>query len=125
MRGGIVMKQETLTIKNFNEMINEWTGKEIKILKHEADDIDETIILLEKVSYKENLHRVDDYEPKYELRLVGSGFIENADDEFEPLPNSVYEIALDDDTEYQFSAEKFHLNTERGTYSIQLMSPTE
>lgn len=119
------MTQETLTIKKFNERINDWTGKEIKILKHEADDIDETIILLEKVSYKENLDRIDFYEPKYELRLTGSGFIENNEGEFKPLPNSVYEIALDDDTEYQFKDQKFHLDTDRGTYSIQLRSPKE
>lgn len=124
-RGGIIMKQETLTIKKFNEMINKWTGKEIKIIKDEANDIDETIISLENVSYKENLHRIDDYEPKYELRLTGSGFIENDEGEFEPLPNSVYEIALDDETEYRFKDNKFHLKTDRGTYSIQIMSPKE
>lgn len=125
MKGGIFMEQKKISIKEFNALINNWTGKEIKILKHETNDLDETILLLDHVAYKENLNRIDDYEPKYELRLIGTGFVETENNDFEPLPESTYEIALDDNTVYQFDGSVFHLDTERGTYSIKLISPTE
>lgn len=119
------MNKKSMTIKEFNESINKWVGNDIKVLKHEANDLDETIISLDKVTYKENLYRIDDYEPKYVLQLEGVGFVENESNSFQPLPDSVYEVALDDETEYRFDGSQFQLTTDRGTYSIQLISPTE
>lgn len=119
------MEQKALSIEKFNDLLNNWTGKEIKILKQEVKDLDETIILLDQTTYRKNIYRVDDYEAKYELLLKGTGFIENENGEFEPLPESTYEIALDDNSTYQFDGIMFSINSDRGQYTIQLTSPTE
>ena len=119
------MKEEIKSIKEFNALINRWSGKEIKIVKHETKDTDETILLLDKVLFKENINRIDDYEPKYELKVIGRGLIETEKNDFEPLPESSYEIALDDHTKYTFDGSHFYITSERGDYSIQNISPTE
>lgn len=114
------MNNNRISIEIFSEKINKWTGKEIKVLKQEVNDLDETIISLEKVTYRENINRIDDYEPKFELQLTGSGQVKIGDGDFEPLPYSIYEIALDEDATFHFDGTAFTLKTDRGMYAIQL-----
>lgn len=119
------MKQTVISIKEFNELINHWCGKDIKIIKHESNDLDETILLLDQVTYRDNINRIDDYEPRYEIKLTGAGLVETDHNDFEPLPGSVYDIPIDDDSTYKYDGSHFYLSTPRGAYTIQLISPKE
>lgn len=114
------MEQQSLSIEEFNELFNKWTGKDVKVLKQEIGDNDETLMNLEKVSYLEHTGRLDDYEAKYTLQLNGMGKIENDKNEFEPLPSPSYEIPLDDTTQYQFNGSRFTVKNDRGLYTIEL-----
>ncbi|WP_245837322.1 hypothetical protein [Virgibacillus phasianinus] len=113
------MNQE-LSIEDFNEMLQKWTGKRIKIFKHEIEDNDETLMNLDNVSYAEQDATIDDYVAKHILQLNGTGVIENDDHEHEPLPSPTYEIPLEDSTNYQFDGSRFNLKNDRGHYSIEL-----
>lgn len=116
----IIIEQHFLTIEEFNEKLNKWTGKNIKITKQEIGDYDEALIELETISYSKDTRRIDDYEAMHTLQLNGMGRVENEDNNLIPLPSSSYEIPLEDTTHYQFDGSHFALNTERGTYTIEL-----
>ncbi|WP_339229282.1 hypothetical protein NSQ77_05140 [Oceanobacillus sp. FSL K6-2867] len=115
------MDQEFLSVEEFNTLIQQWSGRTIKIIKHELEDIDQTVLNLQSISYDQNLRRIDDYVPKHNLLLNGDGQIEtlttmsNA-----PLPSSSYEIPLQDDSLYEFNGETFVITTNRGVYKIEL-----
>lgn len=119
------MGQDLLSIEAFNELLNKWNGKKIKIAKHEIGDDDETFMKLRDISYAKDTRRIDDYVPKHALQLNGVGEVENEDNELEPLPSSEYEIPLEDSAEYQFDGNKFTLNTDRGVYTIELAGQAE
>lgn len=112
--------EQSISIEEFNALLNKWTGKSIKILKHEIEDNDETLMKLDKVSYSEQEGTIDDYVATHTLLLNGMGEIENDDHDFEPLPSPSYEIPLDDTTKYQFDGSRFLLENDRGTYTIEL-----
>lgn len=114
------MEQDFLTVEQFNELLSQWTGKNIKITKYEIGDHDEALLELDSVSYSKDTRRIDDYEPMHSLFLNGLGKIENEGHDFVPLPSLVYEIPLEDSTEYQYNGNHFALTTERGTYKIEL-----
>ncbi|ASN03880.1 hypothetical protein [Virgibacillus necropolis] len=114
------MEQDSISIEEFNESLSKWTGKNIKILKQEIEDNDETLMTLEKVSYIEHTETIDDYVAKYALHLNGTGKIENADNKLEQLPLPSYEIPLEDTTTYQFNGSHFTLKNERAAYMIEL-----
>lgn len=116
--------EQAKSIEEFNALLNKWTGKSIKILKHEIEDNDETLMRLEQVTYQEQTDKIDDYVAKYTLLLTGTGEIENDDDNFEPLPSPSYEIPLDDTTNYQFDDSRFTIKNDRGTYTIELAEKT-
>lgn len=114
------MEQHSMPINEFNALLNEWTGKNIKISKQEIEDDDETFMVLEKVTYSEDRRRLDDYEAMHALQLSGIGKVENGDHDLKPLPLSSYEIPLDDTTNNQFDGSRFTLKNDRGTYTIEL-----
>ncbi|MFC4023991.1 hypothetical protein ACFOUV_09305 [Oceanobacillus longus] len=113
------MGQQSLSIEEFNEKLKSWTGKNIKITKKELNDLDETVMKLNSVSYSNNTHRVDDYVPEHSLLLSGEGEIENEQNQMEPLPAPLYEIPLDDTSKYNFDGTIFSLSTERAAYKIE------
>ncbi|WP_152657797.1 hypothetical protein [Oceanobacillus sp. CFH 90083] len=115
------MENGFLSIEEFDALIQQWNGKRIKITKHEIDDIDQTIINLQSISYDQNIRRIDSYIPKHSLLLNGDGQIEilTAMDN-EPLPSSNYEIPLQEDSLYEFNGKKFFITTDRGVYKIEL-----
>lgn len=115
------MSHRFLSIEEFNDMIQQWSGSKIKITKHEIEDVDQTIMNLEHVSYERNTRRIDDYVPMHNLLLHGEGHIETlAIMSNQPLPSSQYEIPLEDNSMYEFDGEKFFITTERGVYKIEL-----
>lgn len=114
------MEQHSLSIEEFDELLNKWVGKDIKITKHELDDNDEALMDLESISYSKDTRRIDDYEAMHTLQIIGIGKVENENNEFIPLPSSTYEIPLEDTTKYQFDGNRLTLNTERGKYTIEL-----
>ncbi|SFB30486.1 hypothetical protein SAMN04488072_11477 [Lentibacillus halodurans] len=113
------MDLQFLTIEEFNELLQQWNGETIKISKHELDDLDETIMTLQNISYDRNTRRIDDYEPKHALQLNGIGRIETDAVDTQPLPSSLYEIPLEDNSLYEFDGEQFLLSTSRGVYKIE------
>lgn len=113
------MGQQSMTIEEFNEQLQQWKGKPIKITKKELDDIDEIFLQLDSVSYTNNPNRLDDYIPKHSLQLNGEGEIKNNENERAPLPAPVYEIVLDDNGEYTYDGTAFSLRTERAAYKIE------
>lgn len=113
------MKQDSLTIEEFNELLRKWSGKRVKVVKHELEDRDETLINLDAVSYEEGSD-IDDYESRYSLQLNGAGMIETTKDNYEELPSNEFEIPLEEDAHYEFDGERFVLNTSRGNYTIEL-----
>ncbi|MFD1451852.1 hypothetical protein [Oceanobacillus sojae] len=111
-----------LSIEEFNTLIQQWNGEKIKITKHEINDIDQTIINLQNISYDQNMRSTDGYVPKHSLLLNGDGQIETlAAMDNEPLPSSTYEIPLQDDSLYEFNGKKFFITTDRGVYKIELV----
>ena len=114
------MKKESLTIEEFNALLREWSGKRVKVVKHELEDRDETLINLDAVSYEKG-SSIDDYEPRYALQLNGAGMVETTEDNFEKLPSDEFEIPLEEDAHYEFDGEKFVLETSRGNYTIELL----
>ncbi|MFA1819249.1 hypothetical protein ACDX78_03415 [Virgibacillus oceani] len=114
------MSDQYLSIEEFNDLIQKWSGKTVKIAKQELDDYDETVMELADVSYETNKRRIDDYVPKHALQLNGTGLIENEMSETHPLPSSLYEIPLEDSSLYQFDGARFALITDRAIYTIEV-----
>ncbi|ALX49576.1 hypothetical protein [Lentibacillus amyloliquefaciens] len=113
------MDVQFLTIEEFNELLQQWHGQSIKISKHELDDLDETLMTLQDTSYERNTRRIDDYEPMHALQLNGTGTMKTDAIDAQPLPLSVYEIPLEDNTLYEFDGQQFLLSTSRGVYKIE------
>ncbi|GAB4071949.1 hypothetical protein GCM10028778_00520 [Barrientosiimonas marina] len=107
-----------LTVETFNDLLQQWNGETIRIVKHELEDLDETSMQLQALSFEINTHRIDEYEPMHTLFLNGTGTIETDAHHDQPLPSSVYEIPLGDDTLYEFDGNQFMLSTSRGMYKI-------
>lgn len=113
------MDPNFLSIEEFNKQLNEWNGNTIKVSKHELYDIDETYIVLQDISYSRNTRRLDDYESMHALQLSGSGETENATEDLQPLPSSLYEIPLEDTSLYEFDGSSFIISTDRAIYKIE------
>lgn len=115
------MDHEFLSVEEFNTFIQQWSGRTIKIIKHEMDDIDQTVMNLQRISYDQNTRRIDDYVPKHSLLLHGDGQIETLTTMSNvSLPSSNYEIPLQDNSLYEFNGETFVITTDRGVYKIEL-----
>ncbi|MFD1039850.1 hypothetical protein ACFQ3N_15815 [Virgibacillus byunsanensis] len=114
------MEQHFLSVEEFNELLKNWNGQNITITKHEMDDIDETQMKLEAISYDRDTRRIDDYEPMHSLHLNGTGHILSETNNPQSLPSSLYEIPLEDSTMYEFDGSEFLLSTSRGVYKIRL-----
>ncbi|GIO26587.1 hypothetical protein [Ornithinibacillus bavariensis] len=114
------MEHQFLSVEEFNRQLQQWNGQQIKITKHEMDDVDKIVMHLQDISYDLNTRRIDDYVPRYNLLLKGDGRIETlASMSNQPLPASVYEIPLENNTLYEYDGEKFFITTERGVYKIE------
>lgn len=116
-----MMNREYLSVEEFNELLQQWSGKTIKVTKQELEDNDETLMQLDSISYETNTRRLDEYEPMHALQLNGTGTIQTETPDPQPLPSSFYEIPLEDTSLYQFDESCFSLITERGTYRIELI----
>lgn len=115
------MEHDFLAIEEFNALIQQWSGRTIKITKHEINDIDQTVMHLQSISYDQNTSGIDDYIPKHSLLLNGDGQVETMTAMNNgPLPSSNYEIPLEDSSLYEFNGEKFLITTDRGVYKIEL-----
>ncbi|TFJ91995.1 hypothetical protein [Lentibacillus salicampi] len=113
------MELRFLTVEEFNDLLQRWNGETIKISKHELDDLDQTLMTLQDITYERNTRRLDDYEPMHALQLNGTGTTETDADDAQPLPSSVYEIPLEDNSLYEFDGQQFLLSTSRGVYKIE------
>ncbi|WP_188455529.1 hypothetical protein [Virgibacillus oceani] len=121
------MDQHFLSIEELNELLNRWNGQNIKVTKLELDDVDETLMELQNISYSKNTRRIDDYVPMHTLQLNGTGHVltDAADLKPQDLPASQYEIPLEDNSLYEFDGSQFLLSTARGVYKIELAGPGE
>ncbi|GGK05916.1 hypothetical protein GCM10007063_30420 [Lentibacillus kapialis] len=113
------MGVQFLTVEAFNDILQQWNGESIKISKHELDDLDETLMTLQDISYARNTRRLDNYEPMHALLLNGMGTIKTDASNTQSLPSSVYEIPLEDNTLYEFDGQQLLLSTSRGVYKIE------
>ena len=114
------MGYRTLTLEGFNDLLQQWNGKRVKVVKHETGDRDETIIDLHVVSYANDEPDIDGYESQYTLHLNGAGLIETTMNNYEALPSNLYEIPLEDDAFYEFDGARFIISTSRGVYTMEL-----
>lgn len=114
------MDARFLSIEEFNELLQAWNGQPIKITKHELNDVDETVVDLESLTYATNPPRIDGYEGRHALMLNGDGEIRTDSTATTPLPSSNYEIPLEDSSLYEFDGTSFLLSTERAVYKIEL-----
>ena len=112
------MEENRLNIEEFNDQLQQWSGQKIRIVKEEMDDLDETLLELDNVSYTEG-SSIDDYIPKYALLLKGNGVVGTTMNNYEELPSESFEIALEEDTIYEFDGKRFFITTSRGVYMIQ------
>lgn len=108
-----------LSIEKFNDLLTKWNDGKIKISKLEMDDLDEIVMQLEGVTYKNEVPTIDGYEPIHTLQLNGLGTIKTENNDSEPLPSSLYEIPLEDDTLYEYDGTTFLISTDRGVYKIE------
>jgi len=107
-----------LPIEKFNEKLEQWQGKEIKISKVELNDLDEVYLVLDRITYDKETRRLDDYVPLYSIELHGSGLIETDFGE-QPLPEAAYEVPLNSQTLFEFEDGVFIISTDRGAYKIE------
>lgn len=107
------MTERTLTVEEFNQLLQQWSGETIKITKQELEDEDSIIMQLNDISYETDTRRLDEYEPMHALHLNGTGTTQTNEQDLQPLPSSLYEIPLEDSTQYQFEGDRFSLVTER------------
>ncbi len=115
------MVHRFLTIEEVHDKLREWNGRKLKIMKHELDDFDETLMDLSAISYSKATNRIDDYEPMYALNLNGSGVIETTPEHYEPLPSEQYEIPLEESALYEFDGTRLIISTSRGVYTIECL----
>ncbi|MFD1848743.1 hypothetical protein [Oceanobacillus bengalensis] len=115
------MDQYFLSVEEFNALLKQWNGRKIKVIKHELDDFDETLIDLSAISYAKETRSIDGYEPIYSLHLNGSGVIETTENNYQSLPSELYEIPLEENALYEFDGNRFIVSTSRGVYSIELL----
>nr|WP_237648599.1 hypothetical protein [Sediminibacillus terrae] len=118
----MILAQQFLSIEEFNQLIQQWNDKTIKVTKQEIGDYDETVLRLNAVSYDTDTRRVDDYQAKHKLLLRGDGTMLTDAANTQPLPNQVYEIPIEDSTLFQYDDERFSLTTDRGSYTIELIT---
>lgn len=121
----MMMEAHFLSIEEFNALLNQWNGQSIKVSKHELNDMDETMMDLQHISYSTDTRRIDDYEPMHALQLNGDGTVHTDADKPQALPSSLYEIPLEDDSLYEFDGTRFLVSTSRGVYMIELASSGE
>ncbi|MDC3414015.1 hypothetical protein NC797_06235 [Aquibacillus sp. 3ASR75-11] len=114
------MTQQYLSVEEFNQLLQQWNGKTIKISKRELEDHDNMVMELNSISYSKDTRRIDDYESIHTLKLNGPGKIQTDADGYQPLPSDFYEIPLEDTTIYQYDQSQFSLLTDRGTYTIEI-----
>ena len=121
MEEGCAVQQSNkfLSIEQFDELVKKWSNKNIKITKLEMDDVDEILMHLEKVAYENETPNIDGYEPIHNLQLNGEGMIQTENNDSQPLPSSLYEIPIENDTLYEFDGNSFLISTNRGTYKIE------
>lgn len=115
------MVYQNLTVEEFNDLLQQWSGKKIKVEKSEAGDLDETQIDLSAVTYANENPTIDGYEPQHSLHLKGAGMIETTKNNYEALPSDLYEIPLEDDVLYEFDGTRFIVSTSRAVYTIELV----
>ncbi|MFG6146859.1 hypothetical protein [Halobacillus sp. B23F22_1] len=113
------MNEQPLTVEEFNQLLQQWSGETIIISKQEIDDEDIIIMQLNDISYDTHTRRMDEYEPMHSLHLNGTGTTETDGSGLQPLPDALYEIPLEDSTQYRFDENRFSLITERGRYIIE------
>lgn len=115
------MVHRFLTIEEVHDKLREWNGRKLKIMKHELDDFDETLMDLSAISYSKATKRIDEYEPMYALNLNGTGVIETTPEHYEPLPSEQYEIPLEESALYEFDGTRLIISTSRGVYTIECL----
>ncbi|MEC5423903.1 hypothetical protein QGM71_10420 [Virgibacillus sp. C22-A2] len=114
------MDENFLSVEEFNELLSKWSGETIKIMKQELDDTDETVMKLKAISYDKNTRRIDEYVPMHTLQLNGTGNVQTTAADLQSLPESMYEIPLEDTSLYEFDGSRFSLTTDRGVYTIEI-----
>lgn len=114
------MNEGLLTLEEFNNMLRQWSGRRVKVTKHEMDDLDEAMIDLNAVSYAKQ-QSLDGYVPRYALHLNGDGMIGTHANQYEELPGDVFEIPLEENALYEFDGTRFILSTSRGVYTLELL----
>lgn len=115
------MDKKLLSIDEVKELLKQWSGKQIKIVKHEMNDLDEALIDLKNISYQQETQTIDDYEARNSLHLNGAGMIETTEDNYQELPSDLYEIPLEEDALYESDGKKLMVSTSRGVYVLELM----
>lgn len=115
------MEQHFLTIEQFDELLKQWNGNSVKVLKYEMDDLDETVLDLSSISYSTDTRDIDGYEAMHTLNLNGDGQIQTVASQFQPLPSALYEIPLEDSSLYEFDGNRFIISTNRAVYKIELV----
>lgn len=118
-----MMEGENLSIEEFHKHLKSWEEHEIQILKYEKSDSNEIRLQLEKVQFTKNNQKVDDYLAKYTLQLKGEGEIRTQNDDFVPLPQSAFEIPLEDDSTFSLKDKSITIRNERGKYILQRITP--
>jgi len=108
-----------LTIEEFNDLLQQWNKDTVKISKVEINDYDEIIMQLQQISYENEVPTIDGYEPIHTLQLSGTGTIQTENNMSQPLPSSMYEIPLENNSLYEFDGETFIISTDRGVYKIE------
>lgn len=98
-----------------------WSGKRIKVVKHEMSNLDEALINLGDVSHMKKPESLDGYGSRHALHLNGTGMIETDMNKYEELPANVFEIPLEEDALYEFDGTRFILSTSRGVYTMELL----
>lgn len=112
------MEERPLNVVEFNEQLKQWNGQSIRIVKEELDDLDETLLDLQSISYTKGAS-IDDYIPRYSLLLRGIGIVGTTMNNYEELPSQAFEIPLEEEAIYEFDGTRFFISTSRGVYMIE------
>lgn len=115
------MGLKRMNIQETRDMINQWAGQDVLLIKEEDGDVDKTVISLKDVTFSQRGATIDDYVSPDTLQLHGEGYV-LLEDQNVPLPNDSFDIALSDDMAIRSENGTLEIRTDRAAFTVMSQS---
>ncbi|WEG13735.1 hypothetical protein PU629_05050 [Pullulanibacillus sp. KACC 23026] len=98
-------------------ILGQWKGQTLLIVKEELNNIDQAYLQLEDVQIQEISRDTDDYLANRSIQLIGGGETVETSGEA-PLPYARYDIPLTEIGEVKQEGNQLKLTNDRATYTV-------